>query len=243
MQIIAQAFLLAGSLVAELPWQKRHAEGWAWYHDFEKPPKEEKQEQTPKDPIICLKLAKEEMERALATAMLEPSKANVLEYMFLQHKWSAQSREFSKFWQYNLLEHPEVASQLPTSQYGVRIRKEIDAKARSQLIHDLAQDNILLFFYEGGNPYSREFSKVVTTFAKQNQWAVKPVSIDSLVLKEFPRSICDSSIAKEMNVHVFPALFLVNVKTQSAVPIAYGMVTISQVEENIVMQYTGESTW
>jgi len=236
------SLLILGSLVTtELPWQKRHAEGWAWYHDFEREAQEEKEE--PKDELVIIKSAKEDLERALAKAMLDPTKENVYAYMNLQKQWSDQARNFSKSWQYNLLGHPEVASLLPTTQYGVRVRKEIDAKTRSELIKGLAKENMLLFFYEGGNPFSKEFSKVVTMFRKLNKWEVKPVSVDGLLLNEFPQSIRDQSIAREMGVNFFPALFLVHIRTQAAIPISYGMTTISQIEENIVMQFTGESTW
>jgi len=236
---IASMLILGSIITAELPWQKRHAEGWAWYHDFEK----EIEKEEPKDELVIIKTAKEDLERALAKAMLDPTKENVYAYMTLQKQWSDQARNFSKSWQYNLLEHPEVASLLPTTQYGVKVRKELDAQVRSELIKNLSKENILLFFYEGGNAYSSAFAKVVITFLKQNQWTVKPISIDGIFLKEFPRSISDRSIAKEMNVNFFPALLLVNIRTQSAVPISYGMTSISQIEENIVMQFTGESTW
>jgi conjugal transfer pilus assembly protein TraF len=220
-------------------WQQRHAEGWAWYHDFEK--EEEPEEETPPpDPILVLKIAKEELERSLAKAILEPTEKNVLEYMMLQKKWTDQSRYFSRLWQYNLLEHPEIASLTPTTQYGIQIKKEEDAESRQKLIQDLAKDHTLVFFYEGGNPFSQAFSQVVKLFSKQYHWQVKAVSVNQSILKDFPNSISDPSIAEEMNVSFFPALFVADMKTMTATPVAYGMVTVSQIEENIVMQFGEE---
>ncbi len=218
-------------------WQKRHAEGWAWYHNFEKPEEPDEASAEPKDPIVILNIAKEELERTLAKAMLEPTKENVLAYMVLQNKWVNQSKDFSHLWQQNILEHPEVYSLMPTTQYGVQVRKNVDSAARNKLIKKLSKSSMLLFFYEGENAFSQAFSRVVREFSKQHNWMVKPVSIDGVIAKDFPRSIRDASIAEEMQVKTFPALFLMDVRTLTAIPLAFGMATISQIEENIVMQF------
>ena len=223
----------------ELPWQSRHAEGWAWYHDDKKIPEPQKLEELelPKDPIIILSTAKEELERSLAKAMLEPTKENILVYMALQKKWVDQASFFSQLWRINVLEHPELASLTPTTQYGVQVRKEVDSRARKTLINTLTQNTTLLFFYEGKNAYSIAFSNAVSEFSKQYRWEVKAITVDGTVLSNFPYSMQDSSIAKEMNVDTFPSLFITETSTLKAVPIAFGMATINQIEENISIQF------
>ena len=146
-------------------WQNRHAEGWAWYHDPKKEPEQKKVEEKPQDPIVSLDKAKEELERALAKAILEPTNENVLVYMTLQKKWINQSADFAHIWQRNILGHPELASLTPTSQYGVQIKKEADAASRKTLIQAIAKQYTLLFFYEGGSPFSQAFAKVVQDFS------------------------------------------------------------------------------
>jgi len=237
---IALCLIIPGylSAVHEVqPWQKRHAEGWAWYHDFERPKEEEKPPERPTDPILILRIEKENLERALAKAMLEPTPENTMSYMILQKKWISHAAEFSRSWQYSLLEHPELASMTPTTQYGVQIKKEQETIKRNLLIKALAHDHTLLFFYEGGSAYSQAFSNVVKAFVEQHHWNVKSVSVDGVILKDFPLSINDKSIAKEMGVTIFPAIFIANTTTLSAVPVAFGMSTVSQVEDNIVMQF------
>ena len=222
------------------PWQERHAEGWAWYHDYEKY-KEPILDEAPKDPIAILAIAKEDLERALATAMLKPTNENVLAYMILQKKWTEQATVFSQLWQRNVLEHPELASLTPTTQYGVQVKKTVEARARKALIQELAKENVLLFFYEGGNPYSKAFADVVKEFSLKNNWSVKAVSVDGIILRDFPNSIKDPSIAQEMFIDYFPSVFAVDINTRNAVPLAFGMVTVSQIEENIMIQFEGEN--
>lgn len=223
--------------VDELPWRQRHAEGWAWYHDRIEQKEESVEEAPPLDPIIILKSEKEELDRSLAKAMLEPTEENVVAYMALQQRWIKTSGRFSHLWQQALLQHPELASLNPTAQYAVQVRKEVDRKATRALIQDLAGHSTLLFFYEGGNAYSQAFGNVIKEFTKQYHWTVQAVSVDGIRLSSFPKSLRDRSIADEMNIHFFPALFLVEVSTLKAVPLAFGMVTISQIEENIKIQF------
>jgi conjugal transfer pilus assembly protein TraF len=226
----------------ETPWRLRHAEGWAWYHDFKKSkePKElKKQEEPPKSPAIALKEAREELENSLAAAMIKPNKENILAYMALQKKWVDQASLFSQLWVVNLLEHPEFASLSPTTQYGVQVKKGEDSKLKKSLIGSLAKGTSLLFFYEGKDAFSKAFSNVVSEFSKMNEWEVKAIAMDGYVLKDFPNSIRDPFIAREMKVNIFPSLFVIEETTLKAIPIAFGMATISQIEENIVVQFKG----
>jgi conjugal transfer pilus assembly protein TraF len=225
----------------ELPWRMRHAEGWAWYHEFTRPIEPKKVEEPPKDPVIILSQAKEELERSLAAAILEPTKENILAYMALQRKWIIQAATFSQLWKINLLEHPELSSLNPTTQYGVQVKKEVDSRYRTTLINTLAQRTSLLFFYEGRNAFSKAFSKVVEEFSRQHKWEVKAVSIDGVGLNNFSLSIHDPDLAEEMKVDIFPSLFVIEESSLKAVPIAFGMATISQIEENIAIQYGEKS--
>lgn len=224
----------------EEPWQKRRAEGWAWYHDLKEPKdnlENEGKQEKEKDPIKIMQTHREELERSLAKAMLEPTKKNILDFMILQKKWTNQSAYFSELWLKNVLENPEVASLVPTTQYGVQVKKKIEAKERKAFIQALANQSILIFFYEGKNPFSQAFAEVLKEFMKIYKWIIKPVSIDGVILKDFPDSIRDSSIANEMQVNYFPSLFVVDRITKEAKPIAYGMATISNIEENILIQF------
>ena len=67
------------------------------------------------------------------------------------------------------------------------------------------------------------------------------MSIDGIVSTNFPKSLKDTSIAQEMGVNIFPALFVVDLTTLEAIPLAFGMVSVSQIEDNITMQLEDES--
>lgn len=234
--MLAICFFLFDVAYADLPWKDRHAEVWAWYHDFKisEPVKEK-----PQDPIEVLTEIKKDLERTLAKALLDPSKENIQEYIILQKRWVDQSKTFSENWQLVILEHPELASLVPTTQYGIQVKKSVDQEQRKILIKELSSQNTLVFFYEGGNAFSQAFAFVVKQFSYEYGWEVKPISVDGLILRDFPQSISDRGVADEMDIHFFPALFAVDVKTRQAKPLAFGMVTVSQIEDHIAMQFSG----
>jgi conjugal transfer pilus assembly protein TraF len=157
--------------------------------------------------------------------------------MALQQKWTTQSALFSKIWQHSLLEHPELAFMQPTTQYGIQVRKEVDSQNKKELIQSLSRTHTLLFFYEGKNKFSQIFSKIVLEFAKQNSWTIQAVTVDGAILNTLPHSIPDKTLASEMQVNFFPALFAMNTSTLKAIPLSFGMTTISQIEDNILMQF------
>lgn len=225
--------------VGELPsWQKRHAEGWAWYHDFKNSEEEpEEKQETSKDPREILKQAREDLERALARALLDPSEENVFAYMVLQKEWVDKSKNLSKTWMKNILKHPEIGVQSPTTQYGIQVRKEVDSLRRKNIIQEISKNYILVFFYEGKNLFSQEFSKVVTLFLKRHPWIIRPIAVDGVVLQNFPKSLQDASFANDMKVSIFPSLFLVDMFSKKAIPIAFGMATVGQIEDNILTQF------
>ena len=146
-------------------WQNRHAEGWAWYHDPKKEPEQKKVEEKPQDPIVSLDKAKEELERALAKAILEPTNENVLVYMTLQKKWINQSADFAHIWQRNILGHPELASLTPTSQYGVQIKKGGTMPPIVKHLFKPSQNNIPSFsFMKAAAPFHRHLQKLCRIF-------------------------------------------------------------------------------
>lgn len=231
--------LLANANESHLPWKDRRAEGWAWYHD-PKNVKEVKQEpQRDLDPKKNLEIVKGEIERSLAKAILEPNEENIANYITLQKKWIDQAQLFSTTWQKVILKNPELGYFYPTTQYGVQVDKSFHYKSIKNLISKLSKNYFLLFIYEGGNSYSQAFAAVVKAFSLENHWDLTSISIDGQFVRDLPDSKSDMNIAKEMNLTVFPALFAVESKSGKAIPLAFGLETISHIEENIMLQFEG----
>lgn len=238
-------FLFFSSL--EAGWLDRKAEGWCWYEDrfAKKEEVEEEDVQEPSLPVPDLKKSsdilaeiKKDLEEKLADAILNPSVENLKAYMDLHKQWVDKSAQFAHNWTYVLLNNPELDNTVnrPVSQYGVQLAKNIEAERTKALISKIASENGLFFFYEGKNKVSQALAKVVDLFVKQYKWELIPVSMDGAIIERFP-SCANNRIAETMNVPSFPALYIVDPKTKKAIPIAFGFVTLDQLERNIKVQY------
>ncbi len=220
-----------------MPWKDRHAEGWAWYHDRKAPKEKEIVIPEAKTPVQTLAVVKEELEMKLAQAMLEPTPENVYAYIALQRQWINQASYFSSAWQKVMLEHPELSSLKPTSQYGIQIQKKVDGEKQDSLINALAKQYSLLFLYEGNNPYSQAFGLIVREFGFQHNWKIQPISTDGFILREFPESTADYELAKDMGIRFFPTLLVFDAQKKRAVPVAIGMMSLNQIKDNISLQF------
>ncbi len=254
-----KTYLLVGVL-SSLPlqnlsggWLERKAEGWFWYEDREKKQKVEEQLEPPTPLLTSLPassaqipltateemaLIRKDLEERLNKAMLDPTEENVIAYMHMQQHWIHQSAQFSQVWLRNLLNAPELDSRLhdPVTQYGVQVQKQILREQREERIRDLAKTYGLFFFYEGNNKVSQAFSFVVGELAKKYGWQVIAIACDGFLIPEFENSQLNHGIAQRLNVEMFPALFLVEPNKQMAIPIAYGLSSVDQIEDNIDIQ-------
>lgn len=230
-------------------WLDRKAEGWFWYEDKVQK-QEEKEIESIQPPALIsalplltateeMTLIRKELEESLNQAILEPSEDNVLTYMQMQQNWVNRSAQFSQVWLKNLLNHPKLDSRLtegPMTQYGVQVKKQILREEREERIRSLIQSYGLFFFYEGNSKISQAFSFVVREFAKKYEWQVIAVSYDGILIPGFENNQMNQGITQRLGIEKFPSLFLVEPKQHIIVPIAFGLSSIDQIEENIDIQ-------
>lgn len=221
-------------------WQERKAEGWAWYEKHEKREKrDENQEAKSAEAIISE--AKEELQRSLEKALVEPSDENLYAYLTEQKKWVDKSAEFSKSWALFLLKHPEFDESLehPTSQFSQAIyKREKSLKRRLDLL-ELAKRYGLFFFYKGSCPYSKAFADVLQRFALLYSWNVIAISLDGKACSDFFALKEDNGISKRFFVQKVPALFAVDPEMEKVVPLSFGAISLEQLEKNTLMSLQG----
>ncbi len=227
-------------------WVNRKAEGWAWYEDVEKK-KEENTIQKQTALISAsdkLKEFQEMQHEKLAKATLDPTIENVRDYMIENQKITELSEKFAAIWAKVLLEHPELdvtASENPVSFYGVHVQKQLKQQQTEQLIEDVAKENGLFFIYNGNDLQSHAFAVVVRLLEEKYQFEVLGISVDGVLINEVKNNHVDIGVVNSLGITVFPALFVVNPETEEVVPVAFGMRSLDQVEENIFMQFNKRS--
>ena len=220
------------------------ARGWYWYEKKPDVPKKEKPDQKA-DPSKERRSATEllaehrkEVEEALANSILTPTRANIETYQKLQHKWVALSERFSNVWMRNLLDHPELDAtvQNPTSQYGVSLKKELDQTRMEESVRALSSQYGLFFIYQGRCKFCKGMALVVRLLSEKYGWKVLGISQDGVILPEFPDSKQDNGISSAWGIKGVPAVFVVNPESETVTPIGHGMISLEQLEKNLILQ-------
>ncbi len=73
-------------------------------------------------------------------------------------------------------------------------------------------------------------------FSQKHGWAVLAISMDGssrTILPEFPDAKPDNGISKRLQITHVPALVALHPKTGKLIPLAYGLVSESEIEERI----------
>jgi len=237
------AFLMIISLSGGIDagWIDQKAEGWAWYEDREKSKEVEAHEEEVcrETAVAILEKVRQDLEEKLATALLNPTSENIQSYMREQKRWVDQSHLFATQWSRALLDSPELDNTIlnPVSHYGAQVQKNVKREHLASLIGNVSREYGLMFFYEGEKLASKAFSKVVKSFADYYNWNILAVSLDGAILSDFPYSRADNGISAEFPLEAKPALFAVNPKTNEVIPLAFGLASIDQIENNCQMQF------
>lgn len=236
--LILQSFFLPQLI--EGAWIDRKAEGWAWYED-KKISKEAPEHIKNEDETAQKKLSdiKNQLEERLAEAVLNPSEQNIREYMVEQKKWLDRSSFFANIWGRVLLLNPELdptATHYPVTQYGIQLQNQIDYENKKSTIAALSKEYGLFFFYEGESKISQGLAQVIKSFSESYNWLAIAISVDGTLIESFQNSKIDNGIAKKLHITTFPAVFIINPRTQVAIPIAFGLVSLDQIEHNIITQ-------
>lgn len=232
-----------GSLFSTQSWYHGGLEGW-YYFDEREASAQELPQVSLEEAELIVRSDRKRLEQLLSLALVAPSPDNVSLYMGAQKKWLDQSARFAAEWGKILLENPLIGEFIthPTTSYGILVKKESDLNKRKSLLNHLASDHFLLFFFQGGDPFSQKAAEVVQLFSQVNGWKVKAVSLDGKGVEGFPEFEVDRGISTAIGVRASPSLFVVNPFDNLAVPVGAGLVTVSDIEQNIELQFQKEAS-
>lgn len=223
-------------LLATSTWYEKKLEGWYYFEEMEG---QQNESHSPEEADDLIRYEKKKLAQLLSLAILLPTPENVEVYMREQKKWLEKSSRFAGEWGKIILEDPLLGEffKNPTTSYGILAKKAIDLKARKILLHKLSKDHFLLFVFQGSDAFSQQAAEVVKLFASLNQWKVKALSLDGQGLEEYPEFEIDKGISKVIGVRASPSLFVVNPFENKVIPVGAGLVSVSDIEENIEIQF------
>ena len=146
-----------------------------------------------------------------------------------------QSERFSKGWKEVVLRTPSLDETLihPVDQNARHIYYQERHQDITKRIKALAQEYGLFFFFKGTCAYCHHFAPIVKDFAKKHGWSVLAVSLDGGTLPEFPGARRDNGMAAHLQVSHIPALIAFHPSSGQMIPLAYGLVSESEIEERV----------
>jgi conjugal transfer pilus assembly protein TraF len=216
----------------------RRAEGWHWYQN---PPCDEKVEEknkpahSPSSPTELIEKQRKELETKLHTAIITPSRENLIAYITAQKALMDQSQKFSEVWKQVVMTTPSLDETLqhPVDQNARHLYYAAQHKNVEKQIKKLASEYGLFFFFRKNCAYCHHFAPIVKRFAEKYGWSVLAVSLDGGTLHEFPNAKQNNGIAERLNITHVPALIALHPTSGQFIPLAYGLVSESEIEQRV----------
>ena len=228
-------------------WYHDAERGWFWY---EEPPADLPLEDperimppvaaTPADPLAELELLQAAIARAKALSVLHPTEDNVRDWLALNAAVQRRATLFADVTQRVVWSTPALDQSLvrPHSQVGLKAWTAARTESRARALSEIARAQGLLFVFESDCPYCIEMAPYVKRFAETYGFTVIPISLDGGTLPEFSEARYAPRMRSRLDVPVTPAIFLANPTVGTVQPIAYGVVSISELETRIVRLFT-----
>lgn len=225
----------------------KHAEGWHWYDTLRveslsnnKAEEERKQNNSPllpQTPTEIIEAQRKALEKKLHAAIIAPTRENIISYLLVQRALMDQSQRFSEAWQQVVMTTPSLDETLihPVDQNARHIYYDKQREERAEHIKKLAQEYGLFFFFKENCPYCHGFAPVVKRFAEKYGWSLLPISLDGGKLPEYPQAKRDNGIVALLRITHVPALIALHPQTGKFIPLAYGMISETEIEEHIVL--------
>ena len=184
------------------------------------------------------------LEEAMAESILRPTPQAVVKVQKLQHQWLNQSKKFSGVWMQNLLQNPELDATVkhPVTQYGIHLKKEDDQLKLEARVKALSHHYGLFFIYQGNCKFCQGMAGIVKQLSDKYGRKVLGISQDGLMLQEFPDSKRDNGISQAWGIKGVPAVFVVNPETEQVTPIGHGLISLDQLERNLILQLFQKGT-
>jgi conjugal transfer pilus assembly protein TraF len=227
------------TLARESSFFERRAEGWHWYQDSVQ--KSEIREQNPLrggkilSPTEAIEAQRKVLETKLHAAIVEPTRENLIAYITAQKALMDQSEKFSEMWKQVVMTTPSLDETLvhPVDQNARHVyytQKHQDLEKR---IKKLSAEYGLFFFFRKNCGYCHQFAPVVKRFSQKYGWSVLSISLDGGTLPEFPAARQNNGIAERLQITHVPALIALHPKTGQLIPLAYGLISESEIEQRV----------
>jgi len=222
--------------VMAAPFFNSHHEGWFWYQDESEQTKSQTNPAVPFNPSEMMLKLRQRVEDSLNLAVLIPTQENLKNYAENYFDVIHRAQRFSDGYKMMLLNHPQYDYSLrfPTSHLMQPLYDQQYQASIQRKIFRFTKEHGFFFFLSSRCAYCQAFAPIIKQFVNKYHAALIPISLDGKGLPEFPNVQVDNGTANLFKVYRVPSLYAVNPKTNQVIPLAHGLISLSQLEENIL---------
>lgn len=180
-----------------------------------------------------------QLDELKARAILDPTEANVIEYIRFQREQLDRASTFSDTWQRALWQNPDLdyTLQRPVSTVGKRLWLDNRKADRDAVLTNLGQRYGLFYFYAQSCGACEVFAPILRSVTDSHRMTVMAVSMDGGPSRDFPNYVVDSGQRARMGVpgNETPALVLFDTQTKRTIPVGYGVLSADEIMDRIFM--------
>jgi len=233
--MVYSLILVILSISAHAAFFKEQAAGWHWYqHPVIEEPKSPVTAKA--SPTQIINAYKEQLEKKLHLALVQPTINNIKAYQELQRDLMQRSQHFAHKWMQVIYEHPQLDHTLvaPVNQKARHIYLDAEKQLIATTITELKEQYGLFFFFSGACQYCHEFAPIVKEFSAKYGWQVVAISVDGGKVAEFKEAVVDHGLVTKWQIPRLPALLAVNPRTEQILPLAFGLTTLAELETRVM---------
>ncbi len=177
------------------------------------------------------------LEEARAVAILDPTPANVTDYLRLQQETLQKAAAFSDAFRRSVWATPELDYTLrrPVGALAKQIWSDERRGARDAALARLGERYGLIYLGHAGCAGCKVFGPLLRAFSLRHGLDVLAVSLTGEALEGWPEAVPDNGRAARFGLGnaPVPALVLFDVQTKKVVPVGFGVLAEDEMAERI----------
>jgi len=180
---------------------------------------------------------KQELENKKSKAVIYPSEENIKDYMVYQQMVMDKSSFFADQWRRVLWKNPQLDYTLKRPVSKIAKESWIDQRniEVKDSIKNINQRYGIFFVFNSKCPHCHRYSPILKSFQEKHKITIMPVSLDGEGLKEWDNILVNKNhlSALKINIEAIPATILFDKISKKVIPLGFGVLSHSELEERI----------
>ncbi len=217
--------------------------GLGWHFYCQKEEKEEDKKASPKpkqnEEDYSEKLAeiKKTLDSKKAKAVIYPTEANIKDYMAYQQMVLDRSGTFADQWRRVIWKTPELDYTLkrPVSKVAKETWTDDRNTDISSTIRNINERYGVFFLFRSDCHFCHRYAPILKAFQQKYGIAIMPISMDGGGLPNWEKFSVNNGQIQKMGIEIssVPATLLFDKQTRQVIPVGFGVLSHSDLEERI----------